>query len=348
MNARINKLITNFKSHKLDAFLVTKDINITYLTKFHACESWLFITPKKSYYITDFRYILEARAGLKDIVIKRYTNSFFETLFELVSSLKLKDIGFDDRHLSLYEFKRLKNFCPKGVSLKSVNNLVEQLRQIKDDNELNLMRQAIKLNLKAYDFLKTVIKPGISEGEVLLKLENYVKSHKAGFSFSPIIASGPNSCFPHARVSDRIIKNHEIVLVDMGIDLKGYKSDLTRIFFLGKISPRVREMYEIVHAAQHKAIDQIKPGILARDVDYQARNYLEKHGIAKYFGHSLGHGVGLEIHEDPRLSSKSLTPLAERMVCTVEPAVYFPNEFGIRIEDMILVTQKGCEVLSSG
>ena len=166
------------------------------------------------------------------------------------------------------------------------------------------------------------------------------------FLFNPIIASGPNSCHPHARVSDRMIRNNESVLLDFGIDINGYKSDLTRNFFLGRIAPRVSRVFDAVTRAQREAISLIKPGITTAQVDAQARKVLRKFGLAKYFSHSLGHGVGLDIHESPRLSCSSTSILEAGMVITVEPGVYIPNQFGIRVEDMVLVTQEGCEVLS--
>ena len=346
MNHRISKLTRRFVDHAIDAFLVTKDVNITYLTEFNASESWLLVTLKQSFYITDFRYILEAQKGLKGISIKQYTKTIHEALFELVSSLKIKKIGFDDRHISLNTYEQLKKKCPRSVSLLTVNSLVEDLREIKEPKEIAQIKKALGIHFKAYDFLKNIVRPGISEKEVLFELENYVKKQNVGFSFSPIIASGPNSCFPHACVTDRMIKNNEPVLIDMGIDVNGYKSDLTRMFFLGKIPHSYSEMYEKVRRAQQKAILSIRAGVKASVVDGQARKYLEKFGLAKYFGHSLGHGVGLEIHEAPRLFQTSNAILKENMIVTVEPAVYIPKQYGIRIEDMVLVHKQGCEVLS--
>ncbi len=347
MNLRIKQLLFSLNLHHLDAFLVTKDVNIRYLTEFPASESWLLVSPRGISYITDFRYILEAKKSLKGITIKRYTHSFSRTLFELASSLKLKKIGFDDRHISLAAFKRIKTACPSKIKLVAVNNLIEDLREIKSASEISQIRKAISLNLMAIDFLKKVIRPGLSEREVLLRLETFVKSRKAGFSFDPIIASGPNSCFPHAKVTDRRIKNNEPVLVDMGIDLNGYKSDLTRMFFLGKIPRSVLEVNDFVRRAQQEAIAKIKAGVLAHEIDQQARNYLVNNKLGKFFGHSLGHGVGLEIHEAPSISTRSPSILKENMVFTVEPAVYIPGKFGIRIEDMVLVTKNGCEVLTN-
>jgi Xaa-Pro aminopeptidase len=194
--------------------------------------------------------------------------------------------------------------------------------------------------------MKKVVNPGLTERQIALKLEGFVKSHGAEFSFPPIIASGPNSCYPHAKVTDRIVRNNENVLLDFGIDLNGYKSDLTRNFFLGRITPRVVQVFDALTLAQREAISLIKPGVACAQVDLQARKVLRKFGLAKYFGHSLGHGVGLDIHEGPRLSSQSPSILEAGMIVTVEPGVYIPGEFGIRVEDMVLVTKEGCEVLS--
>ena len=346
MNPKLKKLISNFKGRGLDAFLVTKDVNITYLTGFPSSESWLLVFPKKAFYITDFRYVLEAKKGLRGVLVYQYKKSFGESILKLASSFRATKIGFDGRHVSLATFQKLQKTLKGRIHLVPVEGIVESQREIKSPSEIRAIRKALKLNLEAYGFLKTVIKPGITEKDVLRKLETFVKARDAEFSFPPIIASGPNSCYPHARVSGRKIRNNEVVLVDMGMDVGGYKSDLTRIFFLGKIPRFVCQVCEIVKTAQDMAIQKIKPNIRASEVDRQARNFLSKKGLGKFFGHSLGHGVGLEIHEGPSLSGRSEAVLKEGMVVTVEPAAYIPNRFGIRIEDMVLVTKNGAKVLS--
>lgn len=346
MNPRILKLKESFQSKGLDAFLVTNDVNILYLTNFPASESWLLVTRRGSFYITDFRYVLEAKKGLRGVDVYRYQKSLAEGGFSLVKQLKIKRLGFDSRHLSHASYQKLNKMSCGQVKLVSAHGLAEHIREIKSENEISLIRKALKLNLDAYRYLKGVIRPGITEREVFLKLEAFVKKHKARFSFSPIIASGPNSCFPHARVTDRKVKKDDLVLVDMGMDIDGYKSDLTRVFFLGRIPQLVKRICVDVKEAQRLAIEKIKANVPAHDVDFQARNHLKKKKLGQYFGHSLGHGVGLEIHESPSLSQMSSAILKEGMVITVEPAVYLPNRFGIRIEDMVLVTKNGCEVIS--
>lgn len=346
MTQRIKQLRSALPQKNIDAFLIQKDINIAYLTGFPASESWLLVGPRTTSYITDFRYILEARKGLKGISIKQYTKSPYETLFALAKEQNIKRIGIDERHLTLSQYKILKGKCPKGIKIVKADNCVEHLREIKDAGEVARVRKALRIHKQAHQLLKRIVKPKISEREIFLKLEKFVKSKGAGFSFDTIVASGVNSCYPHAKVTDRKIRLNEPVLIDMGIDVGGYKSDLTRMFFLGKIPELVRKVHSHVYRAQQKAIEKIRAGISAAEIDLQARNYLKEHGLEKYFGHALGHGVGLEIHEDPRLGQTNSAPLREGMIITIEPAVYIPNKFGIRIEDMVLVTKKGCKVLS--
>ena len=347
MNARLNNLVEDFSRHKnIDALLIVNDSNVRYLTQFAACESWLLVTKSKAFYITDSRYALEVRQGLKGITVKQYSRTPCMTLFELCKQYKIKRLGFDERHTSFALWKKLKEFCPSNRKIIPATGLVETLREVKDEGEIAQVRECLKLHYKAIDFMKKVVKPGLTERQVALKLEGFIKSKGADFSFAPIIASGPNSCFPHAKATDRVIRNNEVVLLDFGIDIKGYKSDLTRNFFLGRIAPRVKQVFDALTLAQREAISIIKPGVPCSQVDAQARKVLRKFGLAKYFGHSLGHGVGLDIHEAPRLSSQSTGVLEAGMIVTVEPGVYIPNQFGIRVEDMILVTKEGCEVLS--
>jgi len=330
----------------LDALLVSHQPNIRYLTGFPAEESWLLVGLNKVFYITDSRYTLQARKGLKGIPTVQYGPSFFVTLFELVKKNRLKRLGFEERYCSVAQLKLLKKHGPSGIKLIGLERLVERLREVKELEELENIQKALKVHEESYRYLRRILRPGLSEYDVFLKLERFVKARGCGFSFDPIVASGSNSCFPHAKVTQRRIRSNDIVLIDWGIDYKGYKSDLTRMFFLGKIPKLIRTVNDTVIAAQQKAIEFIKPNVPIAQVDYQARNYLEKQRLAKFFGHSLGHGVGLEIHEDPRVSQNNKAKLQEGMVITVEPAVYIPNKFGIRIEDMVLVTKKGAKVLS--
>lgn len=346
MNPRLKQLVSLFPHYHIDGLLVKEDVNIKYLTLFPASESWLLVTPQQSFYITDFRYLEEARRGLKGVKAVYYKDSISTALFNLAQKLKIKKLGFDASHVTLSQYKLLKKKCPRGMQLVEANSLVEELREVKDRKELACIKEALKIHREALIMLKGAIKPGVKERDILKKLEEFIKRKKVGFSFEPIIASGPNSCYPHAKVTGRKVRNHEPVLVDMGIDVKGYKSDLTRMFFLGKIHPSVRFVNDAVKEAQQKAIEKIKAGVAVAELDKVARNSLAKKRLDKFFGHALGHGVGLEIHEGPRLSVKSNAVLKEGMVITIEPAVYLPNKFGIRLEEMVLVKRERAVVLS--
>lgn len=346
MSKRLKKFQRLLVSRQLDSYIHTNDTNIKYLTSFPASESFLLSFPTESLYLTDSRYCEEAKKGLNGIKVEQFSHNLNKEMFALLAQKKAKRIGFDDRHLSLNRFKQWQEICPPGMELVPANDLVESMRLIKEKAEVEQIHKCLQLNLDAYKFLKTVIRPGMAERDVLLKLENYVKPRGAGFSFDPIIASGPQSAYPHARVTDRKIRDNEPVLVDMGIDINGYKSDLTRMFFLGKMPKLYAEIYAAVSQAQTLAIAKIRDGVKAGDVDYAARNYLASLDLAKYFGHSLGHGVGLDIHESPRLSAQSGVILRKGMVITVEPGVYIPGKFGIRLEEMVLVTKAGCEIIS--
>ena len=346
MTNSIKQLVSKFNKYKIDSLLVTCDTNIRYLVGFPSAESWLFITPAKIFFITDFRYYREAKDALSGVSVKCSLNSKTETLFEIAKKMKVNVIGVDENVLLVSQYRNLASNKPKIIKLKKATGLIESLRIIKEAGEIQRIKEALKIQKKAVAFLHKVVKPGVSEKEVFFKLEKYVREMGVRFSFDPIIASGHNSSYPHARITDRKIQKNDIVLIDFGIDVKGYKSDLTRMFFLGKISHFIQEVVVSVVEAQRRAIEIIKPGIAAFEIDKQARNYLAKKKLAKYFRHSLGHGVGLDIHEAPMLSRKDSSILEEGMIVTVEPAVYIPGKFGIRIEDMVLVTKKGCKVLS--
>ena len=346
MNSRIKQLISTFPARRIDAFLVTQDTNIAYLARFPASESWLLVGKRKIFYITDFRYILEARKGLRGIGVVRYIKSRSETLFQTARRQDIRRLGFDPDHITLAQYRAFSKQCPSSIELVAVPHPVETLRETKDATEVKYIRQALVIHKQAYHLVKRLIRPDVTEQDILSRLENFVKGKGAGFSFPPIVASGLNSCYPHAKVTGRKLKKNDIVLVDIGIEVKGYKSDLTRMFFLGRIPPLVQKVNDAVAGAQLKVIKKIRPGVPAAELDLAARNHLAKNGLARYFGHALGHGVGLDIHESPRLSQSDPAVLKAGMVITIEPAVYIPHRFGIRIEDMVLVTPKGCEVLS--
>lgn len=349
MQIRLKKFTQLFSKQKLDAYLVVNATDIRYLTGFPVSDSWLLVTSRRSYFITDARYTQEARKVFgRSITVKEFKVSLAKTVLSVMKERKLKQLGFDERYFSVAQFKAFKRMCSKDVKITACNGLVQKLRLIKDSSELRLIRQCLKINLDAYRYLKKIIKPGMTEREVFFKAESFVRSKEVRFSFLPIIASGPNSAFPHAKLSKRQIRTKDLILIDLGIHIKGYKSDLTRIFVSSKITEPMRVAYLAVAEAQQKAIAEIRAGVSASQVDAVARKSLKKNKLDRFFTHSLGHGVGMDVHESPHLSQKSNEVLKTGMVVTVEPGVYFSGKFGIRIEDMVLVKENGCEILSRG
>jgi len=349
MPLRFKKLSQILLERKLDAYLVVHPADIRYLTGIPSSDSWLLVTPGRSYYITDARYSLEVRKALdRKVSVRQFKINHAADVMEILSKKRTCRLGFDERHFSVLQFKRIKRFCPRGVKMIACNGLVGGMRIVKDQAELRLIRQCLKENHAAYQYLRRTLRPGMTEQQVFFGLERFIRRSGVDFSFAPIIASGPNTAFPHARISKRMIHKQDIILIDLGIEIQGYKSDLTRIFVSDKITKPVRDVYKAVAEAQEAAVSEIRSGISVARIDEVARKSLKKNKLDRFFVHALGHGVGLEIHEPPRLFSRSKEILKAGMAVTVEPGVYIPGKFGIRIEDMVLVKDSGCEILSRG
>jgi len=348
MGRHIKNISTKLGQKNLDALLVSSPANISYLADFTSRDSYFLISKKENIYITDSRYTQEAKKYLeKFATIKKSNGSVFRIIAGLCIDLGLKRIAFEERYLPFAEYQKIKEELNKKGSLIPVHGLVEELRQIKNAQELEKIKKASDIAIKTLGFIKEFISEGRKEIEVAAEIERFIRYHGARNSaFDIIVASGANSSLPHHITSQKKIKNNEPVLVDIGVDYLGYKSDLTRVFFSGKITSTVRRVYEIVCKAQERAIRRIKPNAPINKIDAVARHYITQKGYGGFFGHNLGHGIGLEVHEEPHISSAEKNLLKPGMVFTIEPAIYLPNKFGIRLEDMVLVTQKGCEIIS--
>lgn len=348
MKPRLQNLLKRLAQENLDALIVSIPANISYLTEFSSSDAYLLVSRKEIIYFTDSRYSEEVRPKLKSIAsLRRINGSEFELIVKTSLDLGLKRIGFEERQMPFAEYKKLKESFKAKAYLFPTHNLIENSRQLKKPQEIDRLRVALKITALALKFINSFIRPGLKELEVAAEFERFIRYHGSrGAAFDIIVASGPNSAFPHHRPGQRRIQDDEPVLIDAGVDYFGYKSDLTRVHFLDKINSLTRRVYSIVLKAQEKAIQGIKPGVEIAKVDSLARKYIADNGYAKYFSHSLGHGIGLETHEAPSISAKNNGILVPGMVFTVEPAVYLPGRFGIRLEDMVLVTKRGCEVLS--
>ena len=348
MNLKIKRVCAQLEKEELDGLILSSPANISYLTDYRSRDSYLFVSRKESVYFTDSRYTEEAQNILKGIRVQRVDGGLFSNIRDVCHDLGIKCLGFEERHLSYAEYRKLRKELPDSLGLAPAYGLVEGLRQIKSEEEVKKIAKAVRIAVKAFIFIRQYLKPGVKEIEVAGELERFIRYNGAGDSaFDIIVASGPNSSMAHHVASERKLKANEPVLIDLGVDYSGYKSDLTRVFFLGKINLLAGKVYKIVREAQELALKAIKPGKSCAEIDGLARGYIEKNGYGDYFGHGLGHGVGLEIHEEPHIGKKqSGIFLQPGMVFTVEPAIYLPGKFGVRLEDMVLVTGKGSEVLS--
>jgi Xaa-Pro aminopeptidase len=345
MNTRVKQLQKGLAKRSVDGILVTDPYNISYLADYKCRDAYLVITAKDAVYITDGRYTQEMQKNLSGFTVKDVKPSFSQVLADLCRDRKIGRLGFEEQNVTFSMYTRLR----KAISAEMVplSGTVEALRLVKTPDEIGKIRVATQIAMQAYHYIRDFLKPGVKEIEIAGEIERFIRFEGATCaSFDIIVASGPNAALPHYQTAERKLKAAEAVMIDMGVEYRGYKSDLTRVFFLGKMNTLITKVYTIVRAAQARALAAVKPGVSASKVDRAARQYISDKGYGRYFMHSLGHGVGLEVHEAPSVSSKVEQVLRPGMVFTVEPGIYLPGRFGIRIEDMVLVTRKGCEVIS--
>ncbi len=345
---RQDKLRECIDAAHFDAFLVSHLPNIRYLCGFTGSAGLLLVEERGSTFFSDSRYDTQAHEEVTGAKLVIGRKSPLELLGEFLRRRRKKaSIGIEAEHFTLAEKKRLQKFLPSLVRLKDAHSTVERLRLVKDSEELARIREAVALGARLFERALEVLRAGVSETEVAAEME--LLARRAGadkMSFETIIASGPRSALPHGRASAQPISPAGFVVCDFGVILAGYCSDQTRTVWVGAVSDDARRVYDAVRQAQQAAIDAVRPGVTAGEVDSTARKVLQKAGLAKHFTHSTGHGVGLEIHEAPRIAAGQKDVLEPGMVITIEPGVYFPGKWGVRIEDMLAVTPTGCEVLT--
>jgi Xaa-Pro aminopeptidase len=349
--ARQNKLREQLAGSRLDAYLISHLPNIRYLCGFTGSAGVLLMEERGSTFFTDFRYDAQAHDEVKGAKIIIGRKSPLELLGQFLGRRRRRPrnstLGIESEHFTVAEKKRLNAFQSQGVRVRETRFAVERLRIIKDADELTCIREAVKLGATLFDRAVEVLREGVTEVEVAAEMELVARRAGAeGMSFPTIIASGPRSALPHGRASTHPIPSGGFVVCDFGVILAGYCSDQTRTVWVGHVSGEARRVYDAVREAQQAATDIVRPGITAGEVDAAARKVLRKAGLADYFTHSTGHGVGLEIHEAPRIAIGQTDLLEPGMVITIEPGVYFPGKWGVRIEDMVVVTSTGCNVLT--
>lgn len=350
-NARQRKLRQHLATSRFDALLLSHLPNIRYLCGFTGSAGFLLVEPGGSTFFSDVRYDTQAHEEVKSAKVVIARKSVLEAVGQLLSRRKRKTrgwtLGIEADRCTVAEKKRLNAVLPSGIRLKDAPAIVEPQRMVKDADEMQRIRAAVELGAKLFDRAVEVIRPGIKEVEVAAEMELAARRSGAEeMSFPTIIASGARSALPHGRASENTIAPGAFVLCDFGVILSGYCSDQTRTVWVGSVANDARPAYEAVREAQQAAIEAVRPGSTAGEVDSAARKVLQKAGFGRYFTHSTGHGVGLEIHESPRVAQGQPDVLRPGMVITIEPGVYFPGKWGIRIEDMVVVTDGGCEVLT--
>lgn len=339
MNERLRVLRAKMQGANIQGMIISNPVNIKYFTGIDA-EGILLITRKENVYITDGRYIEYVSSiltpfdeividNVKDVSIDDYENFF----------MFCENVGFEEKYVSYYLYKEFMHRY-KINSLVEAEELIEDLRLVKDDEEIKNIKTACEITDKCFEMLKEYIKPGMSEKQIARRIDNFYYAHAEGCSFDTIVASGENSSKPHAVPGDRKIEQRDIILIDMGCKVNGYCSDMTRMLFVGEPTEEQKKIYQLVLREQESVLAQLKEGANIKNISKDLNIHFESEGYEMI--HALGHGVGLDIHERPNISTKNDLNLKSNMVVTDEPGIYLPGNFGIRIEDTVLITKQGC------
>lgn len=344
MNPKIKWLRDKIRLSNMDGIIISNPVNIKYLTGINA-EGTLLVTRKENYYITDSRYIEYAKSvitindgiivyNMSDISREDYENFF----------LFCDKVGFEENYVTYFMYKLYMQRY-KINNLEETENIIEKQRMIKDDEELKDLKIACEITDNCFSYILSYIKPGMTEIEIAREIEEYYRQRTDGLSFETIVASGENTSKPHAVPTDRKIQKQDIITIDMGCKYHGYCSDMTRTFFVGDVPQEVKKVYDLVLKNQKQTMEELKDGANVRLITKMVENDFKLNDYDLI--HALGHGVGLEIHEPPFISSKNDALLKENMVITNEPGIYIPGKFGVRIEDTVQITKFGCISLTN-
>ncbi len=333
----------------LDAMLLSCEANRFYASGFHSSgtDGCALVTRNKNYYFTDSRYTEAAGRAVQNAELREVGGgvSYSQRLKEAIEEQSIRRMGYEDAYMTVRDYETYRKALP--CELVPAADLLEELRRVKDREELEVMTAAQRIAERALEDILKEIRPGVTEREIAARLQYLMLHYGAeNMSFDPIVVSGPNGSLPHGVPSDKEIRSGEFVTMDFGCIYHGYCSDMTRTVAVGSASEEMRAVYETVLAAQRAGIAAARAGVTGKDVDGAARRVIEEAGYGKYFGHGFGHGVGVEIHEEPRASSANDKPLPAGAVISAEPGIYLPGKLGVRIEDVIVITEDGCENLT--
>lgn len=343
---RLQAIRERLRDEALDAMIIQSPINRRYMSGFTGSAGTLVISQHHTWLLVDFRYVEQAKAQVDTIQVERVDKPL-EDLGRLLADHQLHRVAFEAGHLTVHEHQRLAEVVNQ-VRWEPRVDWIETLRGVKDDEEVAAIQKAVDVADAAFEHIIDFLRPGVTEREVALELEFFMRRKGAeSLAFPSIVASGPNGALPHAVPSDRRIERGDLVTLDFGCVVDGYCSDITRTVAIGDPDEKSRDLYALVLRAQLAAMEAIQPGVEAREVDRVARDIISEAGYGDYFGHGLGHGLGMNVHEEfPRLSPRGEVVLQPGMVSSVEPGIYIPGWGGIRIEDLVVVTETGCRILT--
>ncbi|HOP79339.1 MAG TPA: Xaa-Pro peptidase family protein [Armatimonadota bacterium] len=345
--ARLQKVRQQMEKRNIDALLINNISNIWYVSGFSGSMGTVVITPDRAILLVDGRYILQATQQAKGFEIVEYHQAIdpFEAASGQLNKLGAKRVGFESDYLNYSSFMRLRELVSDSIELIPVQRTIEEVRIVKEPYEIELTRKAVKMADDCFNHLVTVIKPGMTEREISFEIVKYLFEHGSDqLAFESIVAAGPHAAVPHFKPTDTVVERGQMVKVDFGAVVNGYLSDLTRTVFLGEPDEKQREVYNVVLEAQLAAIDAIRPGKKGKEIDAVARNYIASKGYGEYFIHNLGHNIPK--NDGPGFTPESETILKPGMILTVEPGIYIEGWGGVRIEDDVVVTDSGVEILT--
>ncbi len=346
MQKRRELLREKISGRRVGGILITDPVNVRYLSGFTGSSGFIIITRKHSLFVTDFRYGEQARSEVKGYTIRIERSERTGEIKDICDEYGIRTLGFEDHNVTFGFYRKL---LKRKIKLRPFTGLVGSLRAVKSRQELACIRKAVSRAESAFQKLLPLIKTGVTERKLALKLEEFLRKEGCKtLPFEVIVASGPMSALPHARPSDRKLRKGDLVVFDWGGEYNGYFSDMTRtVLMRGRSISRQKELYYTVLEARNRAIKSVRPGIRSAAVDGAARDYIRAAGYGDFFGHGTGHGVGLAVHEKPVVSWRNREIIEKNMVFTVEPGIYVPGFGGVRIEDMVAVGKKKADVLTS-